>query len=222
MGVLPVLQGITDPLDIFVMNFGLWHHAHSRASYTRNLHQLGRFYRETKAAYPYQLFMETPKQHFASPDGDYSRQWQQSLPHKGNFTCKPISGVTMNDKGELFAEGNNVISEQVAAGGWRNTDARNVLRDEYGMPLVPVYNATVPAWDMHRRNAAGPECSHFCHPSLPQLWVYTLYRSLEELGVRQFTVEEAAQRKADRSCVSIPDYYEAKAKAASLVKPPAT
>jgi hypothetical protein len=44
----------------------------------------------------------------------------------------------------------------------------------------------VPGWYMHRKNDAGPECSHYCHPSSPQLWVYMLYRTLQEAGVRIF------------------------------------
>ena len=212
VGVLPILFGsIADPLDIFIMNFGLWHHTHSRDGYKTTLHQLGTFYNDTKGEFPYQFFMETPKQHFSSENGDWAKQWFTALKDQGNLTCKPIAGVTMNAQGELIAERGNALAMEVAAGGWRNADARKVLRDTYGMTFVPVYNATVPAWEMHRQNAAGQECSHYCHPSMPQLWVYMFYRTLQNVGVRQFTAEEAAKRASLKSCVVMrPGYHEAK------------
>jgi hypothetical protein len=37
----------------------------------RYLHQLGQYYGSSKATFPNMFFMETPKQHFDSEDGDY-------------------------------------------------------------------------------------------------------------------------------------------------------
>jgi hypothetical protein len=217
-GVLPVLQSIADHLDIFVMNFGLWHHTHSSGYYASDLHLLGSFYSKSKDKYPYQFFMETPKQHFATRNGD----WMASLKTEAgtDFTCKPIPDMTLSKKGTLNitrkSNFNNEsfdgrVAEDVANGGWRNAAARSVLNGMYGMPLVPIYNATVPAWDMHRRNAAGLwECSHYCHPSMPEFWVYMLYETLAGAGVRQFTAAEAEGRSIERSCVTIEDHQEAK------------
>ena len=94
VGVLPVLHSIAGTFDIFVMNFGLWHHSHSPAVYTKNLHLLGKFYNESKGRFPNQFFMETPKQHFSSFDGDWSAKWFATIEHKSSFTCKPVIGVS--------------------------------------------------------------------------------------------------------------------------------
>ena len=37
-----------------------------------------------------------------------------------------------------------------------------------GVPVVPIYNETIPLWEFHRDNGDGHECTHFCFPSAPQ------------------------------------------------------
>lgn len=75
-----------------------------------------------------------------------------------NHTCGPVANVSYEADGNLRAEEGDEVARAVANGTWRNIDARRVLRDEYGMGLVPVYNATVALWEMHRSNSAGKEC----------------------------------------------------------------
>lgn len=69
-------------------------------------------------------------------------------------------------------------------GSWRNIIARDILVKEYKVPLIPVYNTTATAWEFHRKNFDGQECSHFCHPSIPQLWLWTLMQSWRQYGVK--------------------------------------
>lgn len=135
----------------------------------RYLHQLGRYYQSSRSQFPHMFFMETPKQHFDSADGDYKVPWIRT--RKGPWTCQPIQGVSLNPDGSIGAQDGNEVAQYVARGSWRNQHAREVLA-QYGLPLLPIYNVTVPAWDFHRRNLAGQECSHFCHPSLPQFWLW--------------------------------------------------
>lgn len=38
-----------------------------------------------------------------------------------------------------------------------------------GVPVVPIFNESVPLWEYHRDNGEGHECSHFCFPSATQV-----------------------------------------------------
>jgi hypothetical protein len=86
------------------------------------------------------------------------------------------------------------ISAAIASGTWRNADARRILAGAYGMRLVPIYNTTVAFWRMHRANFKGQECSHFCHPSVPQLWLWVLHRTLADAGVTAMPAGKAPAR----------------------------
>ncbi len=48
------------------------------------------------------------------------------------------------------------------------TEPAQVLASK-GIPVVPVFNETVPLWEFHRDNGEGHECTHFCFPSAPQV-----------------------------------------------------
>lgn len=58
--------------------------------------------------------------------------------------------------------------------------ANDVMR-KAGVPIVEAWNETLPLWDYHRDNGAGLECTHFCSPSAPQLWLFLLYQTLREI-----------------------------------------
>ena len=57
----------------------------------------------------------------------------------------------------------------------------NEVMSKAGIPVVSTWNDTLPLWEFHRDNGHGLECTHFCHPSAPQLWVYRLYATLDQL-----------------------------------------
>ena len=181
----------THPHTHAPQQFGLWHGENQREQYAQHLHELGRWYAAHRAALPHVFFMETPKQHFTrSADGDFKTAWlTDRAVMRGNHTCGPIEGVSYERDGSLRATAprggsSGAAAAAVVAGTWRNADARAILRDRYAMRLVPIYNATVAFWDMHRRNFAGTECSHFCHPSVPQLWLWVLHKALKQAGIR--------------------------------------
>jgi len=207
VGILPLLHTISEKDDIFVMNFGLWHGETVRPAYQQYMHLVGDFYNRTKHDFPNQFFMQTPKQHFESADGDYQVGWLAKK--QGPFKCQPISGVTLLPDGSLAGDEDSVIAQYVAAGTWRNIDAHNILHETYGMPIIPVYNLTVPAWDRHRENFNGQECSHFCHPSIPQLWIYQLKLALHKNWVRYFGGDPGA-KKHGPGCSTVLDREEAK------------
>ena len=50
--------------------------------------------------------------------------------------------------------------------------------EEAGIPVIDTWNQSLPLWDHHRDNGAGHECTHFCFPSAPQLWVHALWQML--------------------------------------------
>ena len=58
----------------------------------------------------------------------------------------------------------------------------NDVMSKAGIPVVSTWNETLPLWDFHRDNGHGLECTHFCAPSAPQLWLYLLYETLAELA----------------------------------------
>jgi hypothetical protein len=141
------------------------------------------------------LFMQTPKQHFDSEDGDFKVPWIKA--RKGPWKCQPIKGVTQNPDGTLSAEEGNAVAQYVAAGSWRNQLASEVL-GEYGVPLIPIYNSTVTAWEFHRSNHVGQECSHFCHPSLPQFWLWHLLKVLRQVQLP--LVQDPSKQKLQAGC----------------------
>jgi hypothetical protein len=149
------------------------------------------------------FFMETPKQHFDSADGDYKVHWIKT--RKGPWTCQPIQGVSLQPDGSIRAEDGNEVADYVARGSWRNQHAREVLA-QYGLPLLPIYNVTVPAWGFHRQNLDGQECSHFCHPSLPQFW---LWHMLSVFRQEQLPfVEDPWQQIPKSGCAIIREWEE--------------
>jgi hypothetical protein len=125
---------------------------------------------------------------------------------KGPWTCSPIKGVELHPDGSLVPQPGNAVAEFVARGSWRNTYARAILGKQYGMPLVSIYNVTVPAWRFHRSNLAGQECSHFCHPSLPQLWVHALFAALR--GARVPPIADPRKQKIKAGCAHAFDHLE--------------
>jgi hypothetical protein len=77
-----------------------------------------------------------------------------------------------------------VVTPHVMQGSWRNIMAREILIQKYKMPFIPVYNSSATAWQFHRVNFDGQECSHYCHPSIPQLWIWVLKQTLQQYNMQ--------------------------------------
>lgn len=213
IGVLPLLQeSLGRSQDILIVNFGLWHGETRQEDYRQNLHQLGKFYQATKGNFSNLFWMETPKQHFDSADGDYKVAWIGT--RKGPWQCQAIKGVSMKSDWSVSATEGDAVAEYVMQGSWRNIMAREILQQQYDVPILPVYNSTVTAAEYHRQNFDGQECSHYCHPSLPQLWLYMLKQTLQKYKVTPLTdvqyKEVTTVRKRWPGCASVLDRDEAK------------
>ena len=65
--------------------------------------------------------------------------------------------------------------------GHHNKAARKTFAGT-GIAMTSFWNATVEMWDFHRDviDGRGHECSHYCFPGVPQVWVYHMYRALHE------------------------------------------
>jgi hypothetical protein len=64
--ILPLLrQRLASPQDIFYINTGTWHRKTPQwaAQYKPDLEALGRYYQDTRNAWPHMLFRETPAIH---------------------------------------------------------------------------------------------------------------------------------------------------------------
>ena len=64
----------------------------------------------------------------------------------------------------------------MAEGGWRNRIALPYMH-EAGIPVINTWNQSVHMWQYHQEN----DCTHSCHPSVYQYWVFELYRTLKSL-----------------------------------------
>ncbi|KAK9821784.1 hypothetical protein WJX81_002796 [Elliptochloris bilobata] len=83
--------------------------------------------------------------------------------------------------------------EPVLDGGWRNKLATPIFQ-ERGIPVLDTWNQTTELWEFHRDNGHGHECSHFCFPSAPQVWVHALYISLLSTELPPAAVERRVSR----------------------------
>jgi hypothetical protein len=79
-------------------------------------------------------------------------------------------------------------------GSWRNIMTREILINKYKLPFIPVYNSSATAWQFHRVNFDGQECSHYCHPSIPQLWVWILKQTLQRYNIKPIENWQDAKR----------------------------
>ena len=51
-----------------------------------------------------------------------------------------------------------------------------------GIPSMETWNQTVPMWQYyHNYNYKSNDCTHTCHPSQYQLWVWHLFETLTRM-----------------------------------------
>jgi hypothetical protein len=162
--VLPLLAslpGLAVPSrDFLVVNFGLHH---DRSDYRQQLAAFAAYHSSNAAALPRLLWQPTPAQHFAGSDG--SGEYPGGQPP---FQCEPLPGIHVEGEGRLALPDGGRDRFGLLRGGWRNAAADSVMR-RAGIPILPSYNESVWMHAFHRDNGAGLECTHFCHPSTPQV-----------------------------------------------------
>lgn len=174
--VLPILMSAGLPKDFVILNLGL----HNIPNYQSELRNIAVAFTDHKVKLPQPLWMDTPPQHFLTEFGEYPSAF------KPPFMCWYVGKADNKDPLKLSKD-HQLTSidpkyQQVADGGWRNIIARPVM-SAAGIPVLQTWNESMLLWNYHRDSGAGWECTHYCFPSAPQLWVYHLLRKLQELNI---------------------------------------
>lgn len=60
----------------------------------------------------------------------------------------------------------------VLEGGWRNRILRPLM-DNLGIPVLEIWNQSVPLWSFHHNYQDKHDCTHMCHPSAYQVHLFT-------------------------------------------------
>ena len=165
--VLPFLAISSKNTDLYMVNFGL--------QFDPNyINQLSDFVGQLKLQQhklPQVVWKDTVPTHYSSPLGDF---------YGGNppFTCSPLGGgyknVWHSPEGQL--ETWDPALSSLLYGGTRNHASTQMLQ-AVSVPVISVYNQTVPLWQYHRDG----ECTQYCFPSAPEIGVYGLFAALQEL-----------------------------------------
>lgn len=92
---------------------------------------------------------------------------QNSLPHSDR-PHPSSTACPLQNQGSIFQLENTTNSFHILTGNWRNTVADPSMR-RARIAIIPSYNESLWMWNMHRDNGGGMECTHFCHPSVPQV-----------------------------------------------------
>eukprot|EP00884_Botryococcus_braunii_P023107 jgi/Botrbrau1/9480/Bobra.0252s0098.2 len=158
--------------DVMVLNFAIW--INSRQEYERNVSAFANYYQAHKEELPFTIWRDSSVQHFDTPTGDYQCDGCPSPSYP--FICQAIPNVTLNDRNELEADAFHVA--EVVAGGWRNRIALPVM-EQLGIPIMHTWNTSLPIFHFHHNFQEKDDCTHFCHPSPYQMWIWDMYKVLQ-------------------------------------------
>jgi hypothetical protein len=111
---------------------------------------LAEWRRKHSAALPSLVWADTAPQHFATHEGTFPGH------AKRPFKCQPL---------DAWQAGHPVLMA-----GTRRGAAVAPIVPRLADAHLRLYNATAPLWQSHLPG----ECSHWCHPSAYQLWLYLL------------------------------------------------
>ncbi|WIA19825.1 hypothetical protein OEZ85_005733 [Tetradesmus obliquus] len=171
-GVLPLLhKKFARPQDIFYINFGIWHKSMEEweHSYWPALEQLGQFYKATKSRLPVQ-----------------HQHWGPGIDPANRAAAKEYSTTRCylynTSTGDLDIDPANRAAAKEYDQAWLlgiplDKVAHNILR-KYELPINPGFNISVA---LHGSHAVVPvangmhDCKHYCHPGVPQIWIWYLY-----------------------------------------------
>lgn len=196
--LMPLLPRLASKHDIVLLNFGL--HSNDNGSlwgYIQELEAFGEQYEQHKQQMPQFLWRQTSVQHFDTPIGE----WVPDKPQQEQ-RCVPIKGVELREDGSLGDVGNSSLWSERASdmtnamdtllrGGRRNVRSEYVMA-KLGVPIMHIWNQTVPFWDFHRYYhdpedgtacaKVACDCTHICVPSWHQMWMASLQQSLALIG----------------------------------------
>ena len=167
--VMPLMMQLGRPEDIMILNVGL----HYSPRYEQELRAIAAFHDMNKTKLPILIWMDTPPQHFLTTLGEYPGIKGWGPP----FDCWYVGKAAAKNPLKLSSDHQLTTSDpfyqQAVEGGWRNIMSRSIMK-EYSIPVLQIWNETMDLWNYHRDNGAGWECTHYCFPSAPQVWVHHL------------------------------------------------
>ena len=174
--ILPNARSLSSSADIWLLNFAVW--LNKAEDYTSHLQAFKEYYERNEQDMPFIIWRDGSPQHFPkSATGDFE-SWGPD-----HFPCKPLD-VSLDSKDHLHTQ--DAALQILMEGGWRNKLAAPVM-DSLGIPVLATWNQSVPLWQWHHhynphwahQGYGNGECTHSCHPSVYQLWVYQLYALLD-------------------------------------------
>ncbi|KAK9868414.1 hypothetical protein WJX84_008112 [Apatococcus fuscideae] len=174
--ILPNARSLSSSADIWLLNFAVW--LNKAEDYTSHLQAFKEYYERNEQDMPFIIWRDGSPQHFPkSATGDFE-SWGPD-----HFPCKPLD-VSLDSKDHLHTQ--DAALQILTEGGWRNKLAAPVM-DSLGIPVLATWNQSVPLWQWHHhynphwahQGYGNGECTHSCHPSVYQLWVYQLYALLD-------------------------------------------
>lgn len=164
--VLPFLEISSKINDLYVVNFGL----HFDHNYINHLSDFVGELKLQRHKLPQVIWKDTAPTHYSNPLGDFMG---------GNppFACAPLAGGYKNlwHSPEGYLETWDPALSSLLHGGTRNHASTQML-EAVSVPVISVYNHTVPLWQYHREN----QCTNYCFPSAPEMGVYGLFAALEK------------------------------------------
>lgn len=164
--VLPFLEVSSKTNDLFVVNFGL--------QFDNNyIDRLSDFVGQLKlrqSKLPQVIWKDTVPTHYSNPLGDF-------MGGHPPFACAPLAGGSKNlwHSPEGHLETWDPALSSLLHGGTRNHASSQML-NAVSVPIISVYNYTVPLWQYHRDG----QCTRYCFPSAPEVGVYGLFAALEQ------------------------------------------
>ena len=111
-----------------------------------------------KEQLPIAFWKDVSSQHFKHEHGAYMGKADLKA------GCAPLAN--MNTSQEHF---------HYSSANWFNNVSLPILR-KANITIIRDEAKTYSLWNYHQKG----ECTHFCHPSAPQIWVHSLYASLVE------------------------------------------
>lgn len=169
--VLPNFRKFTGkPSDLIVVNVGIWYSIPSQ--YETDMAQFAEYYSAHKYELPFLIWRNTAAQHFATPTGEFGLRL--AIP----FVCKPLN-VTLQDDNSLMPQKqcDAAAAHEIVQGGFRNSVANPVI-SSLGIPIIQTWNLSVPMWEYYHHVAEKGDCTHSCHPSGYQVWLYQLHSTV--------------------------------------------
>lgn len=159
--VFPALiDGVPDLLnDIMIVNIGTWYDPAFPNDYHQDVQRLAEFMQRLRHQLPRKLiWADTPPQHFGF---DMGYAWHD---------------VATGNRGHHNNQCVFIDTDEHKRGGWMNVISRPMMA---AMPLAILnsWNISTNLWPWH---VGGPDCTHFCHPSIYEIWLFILDEMLGE------------------------------------------